>query len=179
VNQQDLVLVRDSMRGDTEAFTMLVRNYKDFVYRIVYAILQNHVDTEDVLQETFIKAYQSIIGLRDERTFPSWIARIATRTALDWKQRMNRLRAVPVELEQIVSERDPNKGIRIRVDLENALGQMSTEHRAILVLREIHGFDYEEIAGILKIPVGTVRSRLFNARVRLRRILQGESGGQN
>ena len=56
MNQQDLVLVRDSIRGNAEAFTMLVRNYKDFVYRIVYAILQNHVDTEDVLQETFIKA---------------------------------------------------------------------------------------------------------------------------
>ena len=75
MNQQDLVLVRDSIRGNAEAFTMLVRNYKDFVYRIVYAILQNHVDTEDVLQETFIKAYQSIKGLREERTFPSWIAR--------------------------------------------------------------------------------------------------------
>jgi RNA polymerase sigma-70 factor, ECF subfamily len=155
---------------------MLVRNYKDFVYQTIYAILRNHADTEDVLQETFIKAYQSIKSLREERTFPSWIARIATRTALDWRGRADRTRAAPNEIEKIAGERDPNKAIRIRIDLEYALSQMSKEHRAILVLREFHGFDYEEIAEILNIPVGTVRSRLFNARAKLRRILLRESG---
>ncbi len=179
MNQHDLSLIRDAIRGGTEAFTILVRNYKDFVYRTVYAVLQNHADTEDVVQETFIKAYQSIKGLREERTFPSWIARIAVRTAFDWKKRGDRTRAAPIELEQIAAEHDPNKAARIRIDVENALRQMSSEHRVTLVLREFHGFDYEEIAEILNIPIGTVRSRLFSARSKLRKALEEERGDKN
>lgn len=175
LNPNDIDLIRNARKGSTEAFTAIVRNYKNFVYRTVFAILQNRQDTEDVAQEVFIKAYRSLAGLRDERTFPSWLAQIATRTALDWVQSKQKNQTIELDSEKFVVNDDIHRAANIRLDLENALGHLSEEHRMVTVLRA-DGFDYEEIAQILDIPIGTVRSRLHNARMHLRQLLQDERG---
>jgi RNA polymerase sigma-70 factor (ECF subfamily) len=104
------------------------------------------------------------------------LARTAVRTALNWVEKSNRSRAAPLEGNIGYVQRDEYRSTQIRIDVENALNQLSPEHRAVIVLRELHGFNYEEMARILEVPVGTVRSRLFNARTKLRQLLSDERG---
>lgn len=174
MNQDDINLIRAAKRGHVNAFTDLVRNYHAFVYRTAYGVLQNQSDAEDVTQETFIKVHQSLKGLRDERTFPTWIARIAIRTALDVLNHHKRHAWTPLEADVVGHHPAVDPDADIRLDLEHAFKQLDEEHRMILTLREVQGFQYEELAQILEIPIGTVRSRLHNARHRLRLLLSGE-----
>jgi RNA polymerase sigma-70 factor, ECF subfamily len=176
LNESDVALIRAAMSGRSESFSTLVTHYRNFVYRTVYGILRNAADAEDVTQETFIKVYQSLKGLRQPETFPTWLARTAVRTALNWVEKSNRSRAAPLEGNIGYVQRDEYRSTQIRIDVENALNQLSPEHRAVIVLRELHGFNYEEMARILEVPVGTVRSRLFNARTKLRQLLSDERG---
>lgn len=168
--------IQAAKAGNREAFAQLVRSYKDFVYRTAYAILHDGAEAEDVVQESFVKAFLSLRSLRDERAFPSWISTIATRIALDIVKR-RQVSWAPVSN----SERLPAPSVNsdLRLDMEAALAQLSPEHRAVLVLREVQGFDYREIADILGIPIGTVRSRLHTARMQLRlRLLPPEQRGE-
>lgn len=172
MDEWDLALIRDVKTGNAEAFAALVRNYKTFVYRTAFSVVQNRSDAEDITQEAFIKVYKSLGMLRDEHTFPSWIAKITVRTALDWIGRMNRYPTVAMNVEQVTV--DPHQSTAVRLDMEQTLLRLSTDLRTVLVLRELHGFHYEELAEILDIPVGTVRSRLHHARLQLRLQLQDE-----
>lgn len=178
MNEEDIALIRAARSGSTEAFTVIVKNYKNFVYRIILTTLQSRQDAEDVSQEVFIKAYRSLHKLRDEQTFPSWLAQITTRTALDWVQSKHQNQTVELDSERFVTQ-DVQSGMNARLDLEQALRQLSVEHRLVTLLRAVHGFDYEEIARILDIPIGTVRSRLHNARMHLRQLLQDERGDKS
>lgn len=172
MNVDDLNLIRDAKHGNTEAFSRLVRNYYNFVYRTAYGVLQHNLDAEDVTQEVFIKVHQSLKRLREERTFPSWLARITVRTAIDSSQRAHYQRAGPLHEERDLPETAVHHNQSFAyLELEEALKKLSEAQRLILVLRELHGFNYEELSGILEIPIGTVRSRLHNARRQLRSYL--------
>lgn len=170
----DLTLIRDAKQGNAEAFANLIRSYQNFAYKTVLGVLNNAADADDALQETFLKVHRALPKLRDERTFPSWLARIATRTALDLVRARGHVRTAYDDEIDTHSFVDPGPQVDLRLDLQQALSRLSPEHRAILVLREVQGFDYAAIADILHIPLGTVRSRLFNARAQLR--LQLEMG---
>ena len=176
MNQDDIDLIRDARRGDIDAFNAIVRNYKNYVYRTTLGILHHPSDAEDAAQETFIKAYQSLSKLRDERSFPTWLARIAVHTATDWFKASQKRPSVALDQHQSIASGDTHQSTQTRLDIEDAMGQLSEEHRVVTVLRAVHGFDYEEIAKMLDIPIGTVRSRLHNARMRLRELLQDEGG---
>lgn len=176
MNQDDIDLIRDARRGDIDAFNVIVRNYKNYVYRTTLGIVQNRSDAEDAAQETFIKAYQSLSKLRDERLFPTWLARIAIHTATDWFKASRKHQGVALDQNPPIALNDAHQSTQTRLDIEDAMRQLSEEHRVVTVLRAVHGLDYEEIAKILDIPVGTVRSRLHNARMRLRELLQDEGG---
>ena len=170
MNAEDHLIIRRAKHGDLHAFSTLVRNYKIYVYKTAFGILQNNSDAEDVTQETFLKVYQSLRSLRNEETFPTWIARIAVRTALDLVKKNQRIQTYDPQTESshlIVDEAMPDA----RMELDFALEKLSPDHRAILVLREIQGWDYEQISRVLEIPIGTVRSRLYHARTQLRQIL--------
>jgi RNA polymerase sigma-70 factor, ECF subfamily len=175
LNQNDINLIQTAKRGNIDAFTELVGNYKNFVFRTAYGVVQSRPDAEDVTQETFIKAYQSLKTLQNDRTFPTWLARIVVRTALDFVQRRQRQPTATLHPEMVTTE-DAHSQLDARMDLELALAKLSEEHRIVLVLREIQGFDYTELAEILNVPIGTVRSRLHHARAHLRGLLSGERG---
>lgn len=172
MTEDDILLVQSAKRGNMEAFSAIVANYKDFVYRTAYGICRNRSDAEDVTQDTFIKVYQAIKTLRDARTFPSWIARIAVRRALDYRERQQNRRADPLEDTRLADGVIPHEQAEVRMDIEQAMATLAVDHRTVLVLRELHGFNYEELAQILDIPVGTVRSRLHHARLQLRALLK-------
>jgi RNA polymerase sigma-70 factor, ECF subfamily len=172
VNKEDLAIISNARKGSREAFAILVHNYKDFIYRTAYGIVQTHMDAEDVVQETFVKAFLNISQLKDERAFPSWLTTIATRISLELVKKRNG-KTVPYETEghSFPPLRGDSHNADLRIALLQELSKLGVEHRTVLVLREIHGFDYQEIAEILDIPIGTVRSRLHTARAKMRKAL--------
>jgi len=173
LNADDLRLIRDAKHGDVEAFSRLVQNYKNFVYRTAYGVLQHKLDAEDVTQDVFLKVHQALRHLRDESTFPSWLARITVRTAIDLLQRSHHQRAGRLEEERVLFAEDVHHHqSQARLELNEALMKLSAAQRIILVLRELQGFTYEELAEILDVPIGTVRSRLHSARTHLRSHLE-------
>lgn len=176
MNDEDRKLIQAAKQGQIDAFTKLVRNYKNFVFQTAYGVLQNRSDAQDVTQDTFIQVYASLKRLREERSFPAWIARITVRKALDFTDMNQKHRGLPLNAERFRTAEDVHKATDAKLDLEQALQQLNDDQRSILVLRELHGFDYEELAKILSIPIGTVRSRLHNARNQLRRILLSGRG---
>lgn len=180
MEKEDIQLIRAAKNGSSEAFTLLVGNYKDFVFRNAMGILQNRMDAEDVVQEVFVKAFLSFRQLQDERAFPSWLATITTRQSLDLIKKRKSARPVSLDEEHAyaLSQRDIADESDARVTLYQSLSELSPEHRAVLILREIQGFDYQEIARILEIPMGTVRSRLHAARLHLRNSLCKREKGE-
>jgi len=169
VDEEQLRLVSAAKKGDKDAFTALVRDYKDYVYRISYGILTNHAEAEDVTQEVFVKAYLQLSSIREARSFPSWLATIATRRAIDVYKRGQRLPLVSIEPDLLGGQADEIERAEKRMTVHDMLRELNPIHRAVLVLRELEGYEYEEIANVLDIPIGTVRSRLSTARTQLRR----------
>ncbi|WAH38364.1 RNA polymerase sigma factor [Alicyclobacillus dauci] len=170
MEESDIQLIRRAKRGDTEAFTLLVRNYKNYIMQTAAAILSDRMEAEDVTQETFVRAYLSLKQLRKLETFPSWLATIATRLALDAAKRKSR--AVSTVEDVAESAVDETYGgfrdVENRIDVLNLLEDLTPEERTIIVLRELQDRSYQDIAQILGIPIGTVRSRLHTARQSLR-----------
>jgi RNA polymerase sigma-70 factor (ECF subfamily) len=178
VEQEDLQLIREARKGSREAFTLLVRNYKDFVYRTAYGIVQNHMDAEDIVQESFVKAFRSFRQLKDDFAFPSWISTITTRISFDFlKKRKSNIVPYESEAYSIQAKDTGTEQTALRLSITQALSRLSDEHRTIIVLREVQGFDYQEIADILGIPIGTVRSRLHAARMQMRKLLSEKEDG--
>lgn len=177
-------LVERSRRCDKQAFESLVRRYQRFVFRVVYGILPNTADAEDVTQETFLKAYISLPTLRDAEAFPSWLARTATRLAINAATRNPRWSLVPPE--DIAEAAPGGSATMTPVGTDPEAGALAAEtsravhaglrslpvhYRAPLVLRELQGHSYNEIADLLGIPEGTVKSRIHMARQMLQRYL--------
>ncbi len=169
-------LVERGRHGDLEAFDGLVAAYQDWVYNVAYRITGNAEDARDAAQETFVKAFRALPRYRPQAAFGTWLYRIAVNTALDI---VRRRRAVPpASLDDAIlpggvynPEEEAERG-EVRRRVHQALQRLSPEHRAVVVLRDLQGLAYEEIAAVLGIPVGTVRSRLSRARDALRGLLQ-------
>ncbi len=171
VDERDLVW--RSRAGDLEAFDALVRAYQDRVYSLAYRITGNHEDAGDAAQEAFLRAYRALPTFRSEAAFGTWLYRIAANAALDLVRRRppGAATALPAGPP---ADGDPEaeahrREVSRRVHL--ALGQLPAEYRVVVVLRDLHGLAYEEIASVLELPVGTVRSRLSRGREALRRLL--------
>lgn len=173
MNEFDKQIIRLATQGDAEAFTQLVRNYKHFVFQTAVGILGDRSEAEDVAQEAFLRAYDGLPQLRKLETFPSWIATIATRIALDTTRK--RRREIPVEDGQLTERHaatvNPYSDAEDRLDLLQMLNQLSIDERTVIVLRELQDKSYAEIAELLDVPLGTVRSRLHSARHHVRDML--------
>jgi RNA polymerase sigma-70 factor, ECF subfamily len=175
--ENHLQLIRAARAGDKEAFTHLVHAYKGHLFRTALAIVRDYGEAEDVVQEAFVKAFLSLTTLKDERAFPSWLSTIATRIALDAvRKRQTKVGSYNddvANLDALTARTARTSNSDLRLDLFEAMSKLSPEHRAVIALRELQGFDYQEIANILDIPLGTVRSRLHTARMQLRNLLHG------
>ncbi|MDQ7858304.1 MAG: sigma-70 family RNA polymerase sigma factor [Armatimonadota bacterium] len=163
-------LIARARRGDLDAFDALVRAHQDRVYHLAYRVTGNHEDAADAAQDAFVRAYQALPRFRGDAAFATWLHRIATNAALDLIRR--RPAQPPIELPpQTVAPGGPEheagrREVARRVGA--ALARLPAEFRAAVVLRDLQGFDYEEIARILQVPVGTVRSRISRGREALR-----------
>ena len=169
-------LIAQSQRGDVDAFDRLVAAHEDRIYHAAYRITGNAEDARDAAQETFVKAFRALPRYRHEAAFGTWLHRIAVNASLDIVRR--RPQAPPVPLEEVVlPAQTHNPDIEaerheVQLRVHDALRRLAPDHRVIVVLRDLQGLAYEEIAEVLRMPIGTVRSRLSRAREALRALLK-------
>jgi RNA polymerase sigma-70 factor (ECF subfamily) len=166
-------LIARSRAGDLDAFEELVRAHQTPIYNLTYRVTGNHEDAGDAAQEAFLRAFQALPRFRQEAAFSTWLYRIATNAALDLVRR--RPAAPPVELpiDQPAPDDPEAEAHRREVSrrVHAALGHLPLEYRSVVVLRDLQGLAYDEIAQVLAIPIGTVRSRLSRGREALRTLL--------
>jgi RNA polymerase sigma-70 factor (ECF subfamily) len=179
-------LVEASRRGDTAAYGALVRRYEHRLCSSLRHICTSLADAQDATQEAFVRAYLKLGNYSGASAFYTWLYRIAVNFAIsEHRKRKTRSRieesCSPNSDASCDAWQDPPAELlrKERVaQVHEGLKRLSAEHRAILVLREMEQFDYDKIATILSIPVGTVRSRLHRARLELREQLSGTVGVQ-
>lgn len=181
----DAPLLTAARAGDSDAFGRLVDRHRDRVYGVAFRIVGNADDAMDIAQEAFVKAWRSLPRFRGGSAFFTWIYRITTNLALD---HVRRSRVHTVEYDDAMlaetlpglspapssnpSPRRETMQAETRQAIEEALAQLTPEHRAVVVLREMEGRSYQEIAQILGCRIGTVMSRLHYARRRMRELLE-------
>ena len=180
----DRALVRAAQKGDERAFRMLVERYQRRVVQLALGMTKDPDEAMDIAQETFLRAHVALPGFRGRSAFSTWLYRIAANLSLDGRRRRQREEALrnarDSEVEQAMGPLSaalagPQKQALRRElldKLEEALESLPPIHRAILLLREVDGLSYEELANVLEIPKGTVMSRLFNARLRFQHKLR-------
>ncbi len=188
----DLGLVQRAQRGEKAAFDLLVRKYQHKVVKLVMRYLRDPADAEDVAQEAFIKAYRALPQFRGDSAFYTWLYRIAINTAKNAIVSRDRspvefdLDLQAVEESQMLQSRladsaTPERLLlteEIRVTVNSAIDALPEDLRTAIVLRELEGLSYEEIAQAMDCPVGTVRSRIFRAREAIdRRLSEVFEGG--
>jgi RNA polymerase sigma-70 factor (ECF subfamily) len=175
----DRTLVARAALGSREAFDQLVDHYRHDVYRLVRALTAGDGDVEDLVQDIFVRAYRGIGRFRGDSAFHTWLYRIAVNVA---RSQVNRRRRRDVAfpdaaedvraLEEIAVRGDLEETLLRRQAIDRALASLPLDRRILIVLRDIDGLKYEEIAAIVKLPQGTVESRLFRAHQRLRPLLE-------
>ena len=172
----DAHLIQEALGGDSSAFGRLVSRYQDRLYHAVAHLVGSTEDARDVVQDAFVQAFVKLETFRQASAFYTWLYRIAFNLAVSRQRRKRPTISVETVREQTGREpKDSNMGPEARIEQQErvaqvraALGRLSDEHRTVLVLREMEGCRYETIAEILEMPVGTVRSRIFRARMQLR-----------
>lgn len=188
-NFEDAVLVRRVQAGEVHAFTMLVTKYQDRVFNTCWRICGNHADAGELTQDAFLKAFEAIGGFHGKSAFYTWVFRIAVNQSLSWRRKQQKRKTVSLDAAHGACDDDGGTlGMKIASDeaedpadtveaverqqlVTDALGKLDAEQRAVLVLRDIEGMDYQNIADILELAVGTVKSRIFRGRAALRELL--------
>jgi RNA polymerase sigma-70 factor (ECF subfamily) len=183
VSADETRLIAEALRGNTAAFGVLVHRYQDRLYHSVYGLTGNAEDAQDVVQEAFLCAYESLDSFKGDSRFFTWLYRIAINTAISLrrKRRVMIQRETGSDCEQGIDPLDPSPESRPEHGLEqveqsrrvwDALRRLSPEHRDVLVMKDMDGQKYETMAEILQVPIGTIRSRLHRARLELRELLK-------
>jgi RNA polymerase sigma-70 factor (ECF subfamily) len=172
---EDLELIHRCQTGDTEAFGELVTKYRTNIFAMICRIVGNENDAWDLAQEGFLKAWRSIHQFEGRSSFYTWLYRITINVTIDSLRR--RCRRSEVELDDTIPSSLPSprancERAEIRELVYAALAQITPEHRVVIVLKEIEDLQYQEIADILNISIGTVMSRLFYGRIKLQSILR-------
>jgi RNA polymerase sigma-70 factor (ECF subfamily) len=180
----DTQLIESALAGNSAAFGDLVRKYQDRLYNTMVHLTGSAEDAKDVVQDAFVKAYVKLESFQRSSAFYTWLYRIAFNTAMSRQRRRRETRSIEEDCGH--EPADPGSAPADRLEQEELAGQvqralaaLSEEHRTVLVLRDIDGCEYEAVAEILGIPLGTVRSRLHRARMQLRdqlkKVLQTDS----
>ncbi len=183
---EDKPLVERAQNGDTKAFDDLIRKHSSKLYGLVYNMTSNHEDTNDLLQDIFAKAYRSLKRFQGKSTFYTWIYSISVNMTLNFLKKRNRQRKVSLDDTDLniqndsdfiesTSKSDPVKEVNIlelQQRLNGAMRELSDDHRAVVTMFDIMGMPHNEIAKILSVSPGTVRSRLFYAHRQLQNYLE-------
>jgi RNA polymerase sigma-70 factor, ECF subfamily len=182
VNTDDRQLIAACLSGRTEAFGQLVLRYQDRLYHAALRIADTPEDAHDVVQDAFLNAYQSLSSFKGDSEFFTWLYRIAFNAAISQKRKRRPTARLdgdrngkptidPVDESHGITPGDTMQQSEEEVRLHAAIQRLSTEHRAVLMMKDLDGMKYEEIAEVLDVPIGTVRSRLHRARLDLRNLL--------
>src|SRR5918999_1550370 len=164
-------LVVAAQRGNRDAFAELVRTHQRRAYAVARAIVLDHHDAEDAVQDGFLHAFRALGRFRPGEPFGAWLHRIVANAALDL-QRRRKVRSAGVLPETVALPfRDPAESDELRRRLATALERLPERQRAVIVLHDVEGFRHAEIGEMLGIPEGTARSDLHHARAALRRML--------
>ena len=181
----DETLIERILNGDALAFEQLVGRYEQKVFNIAFRMSGDREDALDLSQESFIRAYRALNRFEGQSAFSTWLFRIVTNTCIDALRKRKRQPVVVLSTDSSIetddgeyqiefpapSDQNPEElvlGTELREQLQYALSRLSEEHRLALVLRDVEGYTYEEIAEILEINIGTVKSRINRARLSMR-----------
>jgi RNA polymerase sigma-70 factor (ECF subfamily) len=174
-------LIERAKKGDTRAFGTLVERYQRRVIGVAMAVVHNQEDALELAQETFVRAFQSVGKFESRSSFSTWLYRIAANIAIDFRRRErrhptmrgeeaeNEIQRLPSKLGDSFKEAQRSEMSR---RIRDALAELTQEHRAAILLREVEGLSYDEISEVMQCPRGTVMSRLHYARNHLREILK-------
>ena len=178
------VLVRSAQQGDMAAFEELVARHRDKIYARAYSMMKNEEEAIDLSQEAWVKGWQRLKQFQGESSFGTWMTRIVINLCLDQLRKQKRQRAESIEAmdeesggverQMPVVTVNPTAGLErkeLRQRIDRAMGQLSYEHRTVLVLHEFEEMEYKEIAKTMGCSIGTVMSRLFYARRKLAALL--------
>jgi RNA polymerase sigma-70 factor, ECF subfamily len=181
VNDDDRRLIADCLGGRRDAFGELVSRYQARLYNAALRLVQSADDAADVVQDAFLNAYQSLHSFKGDAEFFTWLYRIAFNTAISLKRKKRPSVSLDAHAgETGIDPDDPSEYVKPGAALERtederqlsgAIARLSPEHREVLLLKDIEGMKYEEIAEVLGVPIGTIRSRLHRARLELRDLL--------
>jgi RNA polymerase sigma-70 factor (ECF subfamily) len=196
VADDDYSLVRRAQAGEQRAFAELVERYQRKAYGVALGLLKDREEAMDVSQEAFVKVYKYLDHFKGDSSFYTWLYRITVNLCIDRRRRKGANPADQVEFDETVAQEaegeigvlgsqlgnNPQKSA-LRAELmekiEEALQQIPEKHRAILLLREVEGMSYEDLASTLKIRKGTVMSRLFHARKKMQALLKAYVGDEH
>lgn len=178
-------LIADVLQGNQDAFAALVARHQDRLFNTVFRLVGNAEDAADIVQEAFLSAYQSLANFKKDAKFFTWLYRIAVNAAITHRRRQ-RGAMKPIKtsdsapgvepLDPTLSNR-PGHLLEMEEDerrIHLALQRLSPEHRTVLVMKDMEDMRYEEMAEILRVPIGTIRSRLHRARLDFKEILERE-----
>lgn len=187
MNHDDRRLIAEVLAGNTAVFGELVTRYQDRLFNVAYRVLDNPDDAADVVQDVFVNAYQSLKAFKGDSELFTWLYRIAFNTAISFKRRRRGVVRIDgrgddggLDPEDRSLDTAPESGLERTEDervLADAMAKLSAEHRTVLVLKDIDGLKYEEIAEVMGVPIGTVRSRLHRARSELKSLLDPDEVG--
>jgi RNA polymerase sigma-70 factor (ECF subfamily) len=184
----ELDLVKRCQAGETEAFDELVTRYRTRIFGMIYNMVHNEQDAWDLAQDSFVKAWKSIKRFRGKSSFYTWMYRIVMNVTIDWL-RKKQIKGAGTEFDDAVQLKEIDPAARtapkseelpyermergeVRTQINNAIAQLTPEHRAVILMKETEGMQYHEIAEALGCSIGTVMSRLFYARKRLQSLLK-------
>src|SRR4026209_414064 len=184
----ELELVKQCQRGDSTAFDELVVRFRTRVFGMIYNMVHNEQDAWDLAQDSFVKAWKSIDRFRGKSSFYTWIYRIVMNVTIDWL-RKKQIKGGAGEFDDAIQLKEVEPASRtvpksealphemmerseVRARINNAIAQLSPEHRAVILMKQIEEMQYHEIAEALGCSIGTVMSRLFYARKKLQNLLR-------
>jgi len=189
-HEVDAELVQKAQSGDYRAFDELVTRHRGKIFAMIQNMVKNEADAWDLCQEAFVKAWKALPKFENRARFSTWLFRISHNVVYDWLRKRKHENAGELDDQLLGAERiatgsrtTPQQEARpdeamgnkeLRKKIDSALMKLSDDHREVVVLREIQGMDYKEIADIIGCELGTVMSRLFYARKKLQVLLSDE-----
>jgi len=182
VSDLEKLLIKKSQSGDVESFELLISSYDKRAYNIAYRIMGNEEDAKDMAQEALLRVFKSLKDFKGQAAFSTWLYRIVTNVCLDELRRRKNEKYVSMDSSihtedgelhmELCSDKETPESVYERIEqrelIRNAIREMNEDYRTVIVLRDIQGFSYDEISGMLDCSLGTVKSRINRARTMLR-----------
>jgi RNA polymerase sigma-70 factor (ECF subfamily) len=182
---EDQRLIKEALSGSQEAFDRLMKKYYSFIYKLIFRMIKKEEDTEDLTQEAFIKAFNSLSKFDNQFAFSTWLCKIATNNSIDYI-RKRKLHTISIDKEFEGEDEDikfeipdsrflPDKNIidiQKETIINEAINKLPLKYKTVIIMRHKEEKDYDEIAKKLKLPLGTVKAHIFRAREMLNKYLK-------